>query len=111
MEAQINSTSETKLVEQIQNDLSKAQHRYGVQDPFNDAKYLISTANEMIAKADQLGFTRFQGYTVDREVSQISKIDGEWKRDDGKTLAEVQSGIDQDSIGEISKRAQLRGAS
>jgi len=62
----------------------------------------------MIAKADQLGFTRFQGYTADREVSQISKIDGEWKRDDGKTLAEVQSGIDQDSIGEISKRAQLR---
>ncbi len=108
MEAQINSTSETKLVEQIQNDLSKAQHRYEVQDPFNDAKYLISTANEMVAKADQLGFTRFQGYTADREVSQISKIDGEWKRDDGKTLAEVQSGIDQDSIGEISSRAQLR---
>jgi len=108
MEAQINSTSETKLVEQIQNDLSKAQHRYEVQDPFNDAKYLISTANEMVAKADQLGFTRFQGYTADREVSQISKIDGEWKRDDGKTLAEVQSSIDQDSIGEISSRAQLR---
>lgn len=108
MEAQINSTSETKLVEQIQNDLSKAQHRYEVQDPFNDAKYIISTANEMVAKADQLGFTRFQGYTADRDVSQISKIDGEWKRDDGKTLAEVQSGIDQDSIGEISSRAQLR---
>ena len=108
MEAQINSTSETKLVEQIQNDLSKAQHRYGLQDPRNDAKYLIATANEMIAKADELGATRFQGYTADRAVSQISKVDGEWRRDDGKTLAEVQSGIDQDSIAEISKRAQLR---
>ena len=108
MEAQINSTSETKLVEQIQNDLSKAQHRYGVQDPRNDAKYLIGTANEMIAKADELGATRFQGYTADRAVSQISKVDGEWRRDDGKTLAEVQSVIDQDSIAEISKRAQLR---
>lgn len=106
--AEPNSASGKELVERIQNDLSKAQHRYGVQDPFNDAKYLISTANEMVAKADELGFTRFQGYTADRGVSQISKIDGEWKRDDGKTLAEVQSGIDQDSIGEISSRAQLR---
>jgi hypothetical protein len=63
MEAQTNITSEQELVERIQNDLSKAQYRYGVQDPFTDAKYLISTADEMIAKADELGFTRFQGYT------------------------------------------------
>ena len=108
MEAQPNNASGQELVERIQNDLSKAQYRYGVQDPFTDAQYYMSTANEMIAKADQLGFTRFQGYTADREVSQISKIDGEWKRDDGKTLAEIQAGIDQDGIGEISSRAQLR---
>ena len=108
MEAQVNSTSGQELAEQIQNDLSKAQHRYGLQDPRNDAKYLIATANEMVAKADELGATRFQGYTADRAVSQINKVDGEWRRDDGKTLAEVQAGIDQDSIAEISKRAQLR---
>jgi hypothetical protein len=108
MEAQPNTTSGQELVERVQNDLSKTQYRYGVQDPFNDAKYLISTANEMVAKANQLGFTRFQGYTADRAVSQISKVDGEWRRDDGKPLAEVQSGIDQDSIAEISSRAQLR---
>ncbi|PPD50872.1 MAG: hypothetical protein CTY13_00840 [Methylobacter sp.] len=108
MEAQPNSASGKELVERIQNDLSKAQYRYGVQDPFTDSQYYMSTANEMIAKADQLGFIRFQGYTADRAVSQISKIDGEWMRDDGKTLAEIQSGIDQDSIEEISSRAQLR---
>jgi len=106
--AELNSTNGKELVERIQNDLSKAQHRYGVQDPFNDANHFISTANEMVAKADELGSTRFQGYTADRVVSQISKIDGEWKRDDGKTLAEIQAGIDQDGIGEISSRAQLR---
>jgi putative DNA primase/helicase len=106
--AEPNSTNGKELVERIQNDLSKAQHRYGVQDPFNDANHFISTANEMVAKADELGSTRFQGYTADRVVSQFSKIDGEWKRDDGKTLAEIQAGIDQDSIGEISSRAQLR---
>jgi putative DNA primase/helicase len=108
MEAQTNITSEQKLVEKIQNDLSKAQYRYGVQDPFTDAKYLISTADEMIAKADELGFTRFQGYTADRTVSQISKVDGEWTREDGKTLVEVQAGIDQESADEILSRAQLR---
>lgn len=108
MEAQPNSESGKELVERIQNDLSKAQYRYGVQDPFTDAQHYMSTANEMVAKADQLGFTRFQGYSADRAVSQISKIDGEWKRDDGKPLAEIQSGIDQDSIREISSRAQLR---
>ena len=108
MEAQTNITSEQELVERIQNDLSKAQYRYGVQDPFTDAKYLISTADEMIAKADELGFTRFQGYTSDRMVSQISKVDGEWMREDGKTLAEVQVDIDQESADEIFSRAQLR---
>ena len=108
MEAQTNITSEQELVERIQNDLSKAQYRYGVQDPFTDAKYLISTADEMIAKADELGFTRFQGYTSDRMVSQISKVHGEWMREDGKTLAEVQVGIDQESADEIFSRAQLR---
>lgn len=106
--AEPNSTNGKELVERIQNDLSKAQHRYGVEDPLNDANHFISTANEMVAKANELGSTRFQGYTADRVVSQISKIDGEWKRDDGKTLAEIQAGIDQDGIGEISSRAQLR---
>lgn len=108
MEAQTNITSEQELVERIQNDLSKAQYRYEVQDPFTDAKYLISTAEEMIAKADELGFTRFQGYTSDRTVSQISKVDGEWTREDGKTLVEVQADIDQESADEILSRAQLR---
>lgn len=108
MEAQTNITSEQELVERIQHDLSKAQYRYGVQDPFTDAKYLISTADEMIAKADELGFTRFKGYTSDRMVSQISKVHGEWMREDGKTLAEVQVGIDQESADEIFSRAQLR---
>jgi len=108
MEAQPNTTSGQELVERVQNDLSKAQYRYGVHDPFAEAQYYMSTANEMVAKSDQLGFTRFQGYSADRAITQISKIDGEWKRDDGKTLAEIQSGIDQESNGEIFSRAQLR---
>jgi putative DNA primase/helicase len=110
MEPQLNSAN-GQLAERIKEDLDRAQHRFGLQDPLNDAKYHIKTADEMVAKADELRVTRFQGYTADRQVSQISKVGDQWIRDDGKTLAEVQAGIDQESAGEIFSRAQLRAQS
>ena len=103
-----NAEHEKRLIERVQSDLGQAQHRYGIQDPFNDAKWYKYTANEIVEQADKLGSTRVQGYTADRAVSQINKIDGVWTRDDGKTLAEIQSGIDAESVEDILSRAELR---
>lgn len=97
-----------KLAEHIKSSLAEAQHRYEVQDPFTDGKHLIKTASEIVSKADEIGISRFQGVTADRQYSQISKVNGEWTRDDGKTLAAIQAEIDQQSAATIIDRAQLR---
>lgn len=109
------------LAERIQNDLSKAQYRYGVQDPFTDAQYYMSTANEMVAKADELGFTQFQGYSADRTVLQIRKIDGnwqsvtrntygEWDTKGGNSLSDIQAKNDHESLSAINERLSLRAS-
>jgi hypothetical protein len=43
-------------------------------------------------------------------VSQISKVDGEWTRSDGKSLVDIQAEIDKDSVIAIATRAEQRKA-
>lgn len=105
---QLQNHNKDELAEHIKSSLAEAQHRYEVQNPFTDGKHLIKTAAEIVAKADEIGINRFQGVTADRQYSQISKVNGEWTRDDGKTLTAIQAEIDQQSAATIIDRAQLR---
>lgn len=100
--------SVNQLNDRIRNDLDQAKHRYEIHDPTTDASYRLQTAELIVAKAEEFGATRLQGVSADKTVSQISKIDGEWKRSDGTTIGEIQTEIDQESLSAIMGRADLR---
>ncbi|MEI6067938.1 MAG: LPD7 domain-containing protein [Methylococcaceae bacterium] len=99
-----------ELVERIKADLADLHHRFEISDSRFDAKYRFYTAEAVTAKADEIGATRFQERTADGQVSQISKVDGEWKRSDGKSLADIQAEIDKASVKAIEARAEQRAA-
>ena len=57
-----------------------AGERYELRDPFAEVTYRANTFPEMVAKADQLGSTRFVAVAEDGKRTPIQKVDGEWQR-------------------------------
>lgn len=105
----VNQTQQREELEaRLKNDLSQTQYRYSIHDPAAEAQYRVNTADEMIAKANQFGTTQVQGYAADGQVTQIKKVGDQWVREDGKTVSEIQAGIDRESVSDIINRAQLR---
>lgn len=102
--------NDKQLAERIKANLAEPQHRFELQDPFAETTFRFPTSEAATAKADELGATRFQAREADGQISQIGKIGGEWKRDDGKALADIQAEIDRDSIRAIEARAVRRAA-
>jgi Large polyvalent protein-associated domain 7 len=110
MTNEVQNQAGKELAERIKADLADLHHRFEINDSRYDAKYRFYTAEAVTAKADEIGATRFQERTADGQVSQISKVDGEWKRSDGKSLADIQAEIDKDSVKAIEARAEQRAA-
>jgi hypothetical protein len=54
--------------------------RFELRDPFFDVTYRTRTFDEMTAKADQLGATRFTAFDGDGARTPIRKVNGEWQR-------------------------------
>ena len=54
--------------------------RYELRDPFAEVTYRANTFPEMVAKADQLGSTRFVAVAEDGKRTPSQKVDGEWQR-------------------------------
>ena len=54
--------------------------RYELRDPFAEVTYRASTFPEMVAKAEQLGSSRFVAVADDGRRTPIQKVDGEWQR-------------------------------
>jgi hypothetical protein len=54
--------------------------RYTMRDPFAEVTYRANTVAEMVAKADQVGSTRFVEVAEDGKRTTIEKVDGEWQR-------------------------------
>ena len=98
------------LAERITTTLQKPQHRFELQDPFAETTYRFQTSEAATAKADELRASRFQARGADGQVAQISKVDGQWKRDDGRALDDIQAEFDKESIQAIEGRAQQRAA-
>ena len=110
MEAQIQNQGGKEPVQRIKANLAETQHRFEISDPLTDATYRFQTAEAITAKVNELGATRFQERSADGQVSQISKVDSEWRRSDGKSLADIQAEIDKDSVIAIAARAEQRKA-
>ncbi len=64
----------------FQTPLDMPGERYELRDPFAEVTYRANTFPEMIAKADQLGSTRFVAVDADGKRTTIEKVDGEWQR-------------------------------
>ena len=55
--------------------------RYEMRDPFAEVTYRANTLPDIVAKADQIGSTRFVEVAEDGKRTAIQKIDGLWQRD------------------------------
>jgi hypothetical protein len=66
--------------DRFQTPRDQAGERYELRDPFAEVTYRASTFPEMVAKADQMGSTRFVAVAEDGKRTPIQKVDGEWQR-------------------------------
>ena len=110
MDAQSQKQGGQRLAADIKASLAEPQHRFELNDPFAETTFRFGKTEDALAKASNLGASGFQGIGADGRVSQIRKVDGEWKRDDGKALVDIQTEADKESIAAIQGRAQQRAA-
>jgi hypothetical protein len=54
--------------------------RYELRDPFAEVTYRANTFPEMVAKAEQLGSSRFIALDAQGKRTTVQKVDGEWRR-------------------------------
>ena len=67
-------------IEKFQTPEPEPGERYELRDPFAEVTYRANTFPEMVAKADQLGSTRFVAVAEDGKRTPIQKVDGAWQR-------------------------------
>ena len=66
--------------ERFQTPLDVRTERYELRDPFAEVTYRANSFPEMVAKADQLGSSRFIALDAEGRRTTVQKVDGEWKR-------------------------------
>ena len=70
----------TVAVERFQTPVDVPGERYELRDPFVEVTYRANTLREMVAKADQLGSSRFIALDAQGKRTTVQKVDGEWQR-------------------------------
>ncbi len=100
-------------IDRFQTPNDKTGERYELRDPFAEVTYRANTFPEMIAKAAQLGSTRFVAVAEDGKRTPMRKVDGEWQR--GQQLpATPERPLDpvplRDEVPETTKVVPARGA-
>lgn len=66
--------------ERFQTPKELAGERYELRDPFAEVTYRVKTSDEVVAKAEQLGATRFYAVNEEGKRTAVNKIDGTWRR-------------------------------
>lgn len=66
--------------ERIQSPGKQPGERFELRDPFFDVTYRARTFDEMTAKAEQLGSSRFTAIDKSGARTPIQKVSGEWQR-------------------------------
>ena len=70
----------TVAKERFQTPADTAGERYELYDPFAEVTYRSRNLQEMTAKAEQLGSSRFIAVAEDGKRTPLQKVDGEWQR-------------------------------
>jgi hypothetical protein len=68
-------------IERFQTPKDSTGERYEMRDPLAELTYRANSLPEMVAKAEQLGSTRFIAVAEDGKRTPIQKVDGQWQRD------------------------------
>lgn len=107
----------------LQEERSEWNLRYQLRDPFAETTFHFATASQAIAKADEMGATRFQHISAAQSSSQVDKVDGQWfvrgqptppdrsqepPGANDRPLSEVQADEDRAALRAIEERAQQR---
>ena len=58
--------------------------RFELHDPRSDVTYRFTNAEDVIAKSDEIGGSRFLRVDLDGKYNRIDKVDGIWRYEDGK---------------------------
>jgi hypothetical protein len=66
--------------ERFQTPNETSGERFELRDPFAEITYRANTMPEMVAKAKQLGSSRFVAVAADGKRTTVQKVDGEWQR-------------------------------
>lgn len=110
MQTQPQNEDAKNLAERVNADLTQPQHRYRLYDPASESTLHFPRAQLVTAKANELGVTSFEAVAANGQAATIQKSENQWKREDGKPLADVQADIDKESVNAIEARAVLRKA-
>ncbi len=70
----------TVAKERFQTPEDTVGERYELRDPFAEVTYRANSFREMVAKAEQLGSSRFVAVAENGKRTPIQKVDGEWQR-------------------------------
>ena len=70
----------TVAKERFQTPVDVPGERYELRDPFAEVTYRANTLPEIVAKADQIGSSRFVAVDAEGQRTTVQKVDGEWQR-------------------------------
>ena len=102
----------TVAKERFQTPAETAGERYELRDPFAEVTYRVNSFDAMVAKAEQLGSSRFVAVTEDGKRTTVQKVDGEWQRGPQRA-APPERPLDptpiRDEVPETTNNVPLRG--
>jgi hypothetical protein len=66
--------------DRFQTPIDVPGERYELRDPFAEITYRAKTFPEIVAKADQLGSSRFIAVDAEGKRTTVQKVEGKWQR-------------------------------
>ncbi len=66
--------------ERFQTPINVGGERYELHDPFAEVTYRVKSFGEIVAKADQLGSSRFFALDAQGKRTAVEKVNGAWQR-------------------------------
>jgi hypothetical protein len=71
----------TVAIERFQTPTEPPAERFELRDPFTEVTYRVDRFADMVAKANQLGASRFVAVDPQGHRSLVHKVDGQWQRE------------------------------
>jgi hypothetical protein len=72
----------TVAIERFQTPSEPPAERFELRDPFTEVTYRVDGFGDMVAKANQLGASRFVAVDPQGQRSLVHKLDGQWQREE-----------------------------